>query len=101
MQTVDGGVPEHEPTVRYDAFGDSGITFTVGLRTSEATLKGTVIHEFIKRAHRRFQAEGIDMPFPTVTLTHASVADGASGADGRDAEAQDLVSAGARGCELD
>jgi small-conductance mechanosensitive channel len=90
MQTVDGGVPEHEPTVRYDAFGDSGITFTVGLRTSEATLKGTVIHEFIKRAHRRFQAEGIDMPFPTVTLTHAS------GADGRNADGRDLVSAGAR-----
>jgi pimeloyl-ACP methyl ester carboxylesterase len=32
MHEVKGGVPEHEPTVRYNTFGDSSICFNVGLR---------------------------------------------------------------------
>ena len=69
MREVDGAVPEHEPLVRYTSFGDSSVKFNVILRTSEANERGTVTHEFIKRLHRRFQAEGIDIPFPTITLT--------------------------------
>jgi small-conductance mechanosensitive channel len=71
MREVDGAVPEHEPLVRYTSFGDSSVRFNVILRTSEVTERGTVTHEFIKRLHRRFQAEGIDIPFPTLTLTRA------------------------------
>ena len=73
MREVDGAVPEHEPLVRYTSFGDSSVKFNVILRTSEANERGTVTHEFIKRLHRRFQAEGIDIPFPTLTLTRADV----------------------------
>lgn len=69
MREIDGAVPEHEPLVRYTTFADSSINFNVILRASEATQRGLVTHEFIKRLHRRYQAEGISIPFPMLTLT--------------------------------
>ena len=35
MKEVPGGVPEFEPFIRYSAFGDSSIGFTVILRAKE------------------------------------------------------------------
>jgi small-conductance mechanosensitive channel len=66
MRTVEGGVPTHEPVVRYHAFGNSSIDFSVMLRTSEVTLQYVIVHEFIKRLHRRYREEGIEIPYPTV-----------------------------------
>ena len=71
MRTVEGGVPSHDPNVRFNTFGDSGITFSVGLRTTEATGRYLITHEFIKRLHRRYQAEGIEMPTSGVTIIQA------------------------------
>jgi small-conductance mechanosensitive channel len=31
-----------------------------------------LVHEFIKRLHRRYQLEGIEIPFPTRTVVTAS-----------------------------
>jgi small-conductance mechanosensitive channel len=93
MTEVDGAVPEYEPVVRFTDFGESSVNFNVTLRAAEATRRGLVTHEFIKRLHRRFQDEAISMPFPTITLTHA---DGADISDSRE-----LVSAGARERGLD
>ncbi|HEY2078359.1 MAG TPA: hypothetical protein VGH53_18685 [Streptosporangiaceae bacterium] len=66
MRTVEGGVPTHEPVVRFHAFGNSSIDFSVMLRTSEVTLQYVIVHEFIKRLHRRYREEGIEIPYPTV-----------------------------------
>lgn len=60
MREIDGAVPTHEPSLRYDAFGDSSISLSVTLRASEVTAQYVIVHEFIKRLHRRFQNEGID-----------------------------------------
>lgn len=68
MREVEGGVPDQEPLVRFTTFADSSITFNVILRASEANHRSTITHEFVKRLHRRYQAEGISIPFPTLTM---------------------------------
>jgi small-conductance mechanosensitive channel len=65
---VKGGVPEHEPTVRYNTFGDSSICFNVGLRAADVSAQALITHEFIKRLHSRYQREGIDNSSPTETV---------------------------------
>jgi len=68
MTEVDGGVAEHDPFVRYHTFGDSSIGFSVILRAREFTGQYLVKHEFIKRLHRRYAQEGIEIPFPIRTV---------------------------------
>jgi small-conductance mechanosensitive channel len=71
MREVPGGVPEHSPFIRYHTFGDSSINFSVILRASEYTDKYLVVHEFIKRLHARYRADGIEIPFPIRTVVMA------------------------------
>ena len=68
MQTVPGGVPEFEPFVRYSSFGDFSINFSVIMRAKEYTDQFLIRHEFIKRLHKRFKKEGIEIPFPITTV---------------------------------
>ena len=70
MQEVKGAVPEHEPTVRYTTFGDSGISFNVGLRAADISAQALIIHEFIKRLHSRYQKEGISNSSPAETIVY-------------------------------
>ncbi|MGW3244447.1 mechanosensitive ion channel family protein [Streptomyces sp. NPDC001070] len=65
MAHVEGGVPEHDSVVRFHTFGESRIDFSVILRTSEYGEQYRIKHEFIKRLHRRYQEEGIEIAFPT------------------------------------
>ncbi|NDU74715.1 mechanosensitive ion channel [Actinomadura sp. DSM 109109] len=64
MSEVQGGVKDAETLVRFHTFGDSSIGFTVILRTDEFGEQFRVKHEFVKRLHRRFAKEGIEMPYP-------------------------------------
>lgn len=75
MANVEGGVADHEPFIRYNSFGDSSINFKVILRAQEYTDQFLVVHEFIKRLHRRYGEEGIQIPFPIRTLVHQNTAD--------------------------
>jgi small-conductance mechanosensitive channel len=68
MATVEGGVPDHEPLVRFHTFADSSIDFSVILRGDEYSAQYLITHEFIKRLHRRYRAEGIQIPYPMRTL---------------------------------
>ncbi|UUN30740.1 mechanosensitive ion channel family protein [Streptomyces sp. FIT100] len=68
MKDVEGGVPEHEPAVRFHTFGDSRINFTVILGVGEFSDQYRIKHEFIKRLHQRYRAEGIAIPAPTRTI---------------------------------
>ncbi len=65
VQEVEGEIEGFEPVVRYHAFGDSGINFTVILRAREFVNQYGLKHEFIKRLHRRYKEEGIEIPYPT------------------------------------
>ncbi|AIS01685.1 mechanosensitive ion channel family protein [Streptomyces glaucescens] len=89
MRDVTGAVPDHEPAVRFHTFGDSRIGFTVILGVGEFSDQYRIKHEFIKRLHRRYRAEGIAIPAParTVTLRQGTVSipqqrDGAEDAGG-------------------
>lgn len=64
LTEVMGGVKEFEPFVRYNSFGDSAVAFSVILRVKEFTDQYLVTHEFIKRLHKRYLAESIEIPFP-------------------------------------
>jgi small-conductance mechanosensitive channel len=68
MQEVEGGVPGFTPLVRFDAFADSSITFDVVMRVRTYPDHNLIIHEFIKRLHARYRAEGIVIPYPVRTL---------------------------------
>ncbi|HJS43562.1 MAG TPA: mechanosensitive ion channel family protein [Gemmatimonadales bacterium] len=68
MGEVHGGVPEFEPFIRYNAFADSSVNFTVILRGREVVDQHLIRHEFIKRLHARYRAEGIEIPFPQRTV---------------------------------
>ncbi len=65
---TEGGVPEFEPLVRFTAFGDSSIQFNAVLRVRTYADQFPVRHRFIKRIHRRYKEEGIEIPFPIRTV---------------------------------
>jgi small-conductance mechanosensitive channel len=68
MKEVAGGVPGFEPSVRCKKFDDSRIGFSVNLRAKEFTNQYLIRHEFIKRLHKRYRAEGIEIPVPIRTI---------------------------------
>ncbi len=70
MQTVPGGVPEFDPFIRYHTFGDFSINFTVILRAKTFVDRYLVTHEFIKRLHKRYNEEGIVIPFPITAVNY-------------------------------
>lgn len=74
MREVPGGVPEFEPFVRFHTFGESSVDFTVILRASEYVAQYLIKHEFVKRLHERFDAEGIVIPFPIRTVAYRGAA---------------------------
>lgn len=69
MKDISGAVPDHEPAVRFHTFGDSRIGFTVILGVGEFSDKYRIKHEFIKRLHQRYRAEGIRIPAPERTVS--------------------------------
>ncbi len=68
MRQVEGGVPEFTPFIRYHTFGDSSVQFTVILRGRDYVSQYLIKHEFIKRLHLRYRAEGVEIPFPIRTV---------------------------------
>ncbi|HAL45710.1 MAG: hypothetical protein A2Y12_07595 [Planctomycetes bacterium GWF2_42_9] len=71
MQTVQGGVPEFEPFIRFNAFADSSINFNVIMRACEFTDQYLIAHEFIKRLQKRYAAEGITIPYPIRAINYS------------------------------
>ncbi len=70
MRDVPGGVPDFEPVIRYHTFGDFSISFVVVLRAKEFVDGYLIKHEFIKRLHERYKAEGIVIPFPVRAVNY-------------------------------
>ncbi|HXW68544.1 MAG TPA: mechanosensitive ion channel family protein [Dissulfurispiraceae bacterium] len=64
LKDTAGGVREFEPSIGYTSIGDSGIHFSVSLRAKEYADQYLIIHEFIKRLLRRYEAEGIKIMSP-------------------------------------
>ena len=57
-------VADFIPSIRFFEFAESGIRFNVFLRTKTFQSQFELQHTFIKRIHKRFKAEGIEIPYP-------------------------------------
>lgn len=68
MKTVEGGLPQFKPFIRYNKFSDSSINFNVILRAKKYSDQYLIKHEFIKSIHERFNKENIEIPFPIRTI---------------------------------
>lgn len=64
LRSVEGGVGNFDPFIRYHTFGDFSINFSVILRCKEFVNQYLIKHEFIKQLYRRFQEEAVTIPFP-------------------------------------
>ena len=78
MTEIEGGIPEEEPFIRYNNFGDFSIDFTMILQTTEVVNQYLIKHEFIKCLHRRYNREGIEIPFPIRTVQPLNDSNGKS-----------------------
>ena len=66
---IPGMLAEPGPSVVFDpGFGDFALGFTLNFYIAEFANQGGVRHELRKRIFRRFQQEGIEIPFPTRTV---------------------------------
>jgi small-conductance mechanosensitive channel len=64
-----GLIADPPPTARLiPGFGDSTLNFTLTCYVGEFVDQFPVQHDLRKRILRRFQQEGIDIPFPTRTI---------------------------------
>lgn len=68
LKTTPGGVKDFEPLVRFHTFNDFSIDMTVILRAKDFIGQYLVRHEFIKKLHKWFNKEGIEIPFPIRTI---------------------------------
>lgn len=66
--SVEGARRGHQPRIRYNEFGDSAINFKVVLSVDEFYDSYEITHQFVKRLKRRYNEEGITIPFNMVTL---------------------------------
>ncbi len=68
MRTVQGGMPDFAPVIRFNTLGDYSIRFTVVMQAREVTDQYVIKHEFIKRLRARYREEGIAIPYPIQTV---------------------------------
>jgi small-conductance mechanosensitive channel len=61
-----------DPVFFYTAFADSAINFKLKVMVNRFEERMKVQHQLIKAIHRRFQLEGIEIPFPQRTVHFAA-----------------------------
>lgn len=68
QKSVPGAVKSFEPFIRYHTFGESNINFSIILRVEKFVDQYLLVHEFIKKLHRRYKEESIEISFPARVL---------------------------------
>ena len=68
MQDVKKGVKNQTAAIHFREFADSAINMRVTLHGVDYESRYPLTHEFIKRLHKRFNEEGIVIPFPMRTI---------------------------------
>ena len=53
-----------EPRVRFRTFGDSGINFELLCWVDKPVLRGQVLDALNSEVYKRFQSEGVEIPYP-------------------------------------
>ena len=67
-QQIEGAEKSFDPQVRFHTFADSSIQFNVVLRYHDYGAQFLAQHELVKALHKRYQQEGIEVPFPIRTI---------------------------------
>mgnify|MGYP006294585323 CR=1 FL=1 len=65
---VDAADDSFDPMFRYEEFAGSSINFCLVMRAKDYFARLELTHQLIKRIHRRFDEEEINIPFPIRTL---------------------------------
>ncbi|MDR2427306.1 MAG: mechanosensitive ion channel family protein [Endomicrobium sp.] len=60
----EGAVKSYTPICRFNKFADSSINFTLTFRVKEVFVKSEITHAVLKNLKKRFDEEGIEIPFP-------------------------------------
>lgn len=68
MEEIVGDELSFEPFIRYHTFADFSINFNVIMHGREFTDQYTLTHELVKKLHKRYKKEGIEIPFPIRTV---------------------------------
>ena len=68
LNETEGGVKDHEAEIRFSSFGDSRINLRAIMRVTAYNFQFNIKNEFIKKLHKRYQLEGINIPFPVHTV---------------------------------
>ncbi|MEE8343466.1 MAG: mechanosensitive ion channel family protein, partial [Gammaproteobacteria bacterium] len=53
-----------EPRVRFRTFGDSGLNFELLCWVDKPVLRGRVLDALNSEVYKRFQSEGVEIPYP-------------------------------------
>jgi len=72
QRSVPGAVRDYQPGVIFRSFGDIGVVLAVNLRVRDYRDRGPVVHELIKRIHRRFEEKGIEISVAPRHVTPAT-----------------------------
>lgn len=75
MSETPGAVEGYRPSVWFEEFGDSNITFWVVLRAHGYMESWVIKHRFVKALFDRYQKEGIEISFPNRNIFLRSGAD--------------------------
>jgi small-conductance mechanosensitive channel len=68
QNTIPECVPDFEPFVRFQKFGDSSIDLSVFMKSVDFGGQFVITSTFIQAVHKRFGEEGIEIPFPIRTV---------------------------------
>ena len=68
VNNVKGGNPDFSPMIRFHTFNNSSIDFTAVMQATNYASQYIVKHEFVKRLKKKFDEEGIEIPFPIRTI---------------------------------
>ena len=71
-QIMDEMNKQSTPSFKFRGFGQSSIDFMVYFRGNKYGDQNPIIHAFVKKLHKRFNEEGIEIPFPMRTVIQRS-----------------------------
>ena len=60
----------YKPAIRFREFADSSINFFIYFQGKNFGDHNTILNSYIKKLHKRFREEKIDIPYPIRTLIH-------------------------------
>ncbi|MFQ4145464.1 mechanosensitive ion channel family protein [Chlorogloeopsis sp. ULAP02] len=64
MQEIAPGLMNNQPYMRFHTFGDFSINYTLYMRVNEFFEQRLAKHLLVKKLHKRYQQERIEIPFP-------------------------------------